>query len=34
LLAVSGKNPNDLSGNDYLDLAKKSGFKPRIEKLN
>jgi hypothetical protein len=34
LVAVSGKRPEELTGSDYLDLARKSGFKPRIEKLN
>ncbi len=34
LVAISGKKPEELTGQDYLDLAKKSGFKPRIEKLN
>ncbi|MDD3657069.1 MAG: quinate 5-dehydrogenase [Atribacterota bacterium] len=34
LVAVSGKRPEELTGLDYLDLARKSGFKPRIEKLN
>lgn len=34
LVAVSGRKPEELSGEDYLELAKKSGFKPRIEQLN
>lgn len=34
LVAISGKRPEDLKAEDYLDLAKKTGFKPRIEKLN
>jgi hypothetical protein len=34
LVAVSGKKPEDLKEEDYLDLARKTGFKPRIEKLN
>ncbi len=34
LVAVSGKKPEELTGQDYLDLAKKAGFKPRIEQLN
>ncbi|MFW6149079.1 MAG: quinate 5-dehydrogenase [Atribacterota bacterium] len=34
LAAVSGKRPEELKEQDYLDLAKKTGFKPRIEKLN
>ncbi len=34
LVAISGRKPEELSGEDYLELAKKSGFKPRIEQLN
>lgn len=34
LVAVSGKSPEQLTGQDYLNLAKRTGFKPRIEKLN
>lgn len=34
LVAISGKKPEELTGQDYLDLVKKTGFKPRIEKLN
>ncbi len=34
LVAISGKRPEDLKAEDYLDLAKKTGFKPRIEELN
>lgn len=34
LVAISGKNPEELTEQDYLDLARKTGFKPRIEKLN
>jgi hypothetical protein len=34
LVAISGKKPEELSEQDYLDLLKKTGFKPRIEKLN
>lgn len=34
LVAVSGKKPEELSGLDYLNLARRSGFKPRIEQLN
>ena len=34
LLAISGKKPEELKPQDYLELAKKSGFKPRIERLN
>jgi len=34
LVAVSGKKPEELKDNDYLELLKKIDFKPRIEKLN
>lgn len=34
LLAISGEKQEDLKEEDYLSLAKKTGFKPRIEKLN
>lgn len=34
LVAISGKKPEELGEQDYLDLLKKTGFKPRIEKLN
>lgn len=34
LVAISGKKPEELGEQDYLDLIKKTGFKPRIEKLN
>lgn len=34
LVAISGKRPEELTGEDYLELAKKSGFQPRIEQLN
>ncbi len=34
LVAISGKKPEELDEQDYLDLLKKTGFKPRIEKLN
>lgn len=34
LVAISGKTPDELSEQNYLDLAKKTGFKPRIERLN
>lgn len=34
LVAISGKKPEELTGEDYLELAKKSGFQPRIEQLN
>jgi hypothetical protein len=34
LVAISGKNPEELDDKDYLDLLKKIDFKPRIEKLN
>jgi len=34
LVAISGKKPEDLKEEDYLNLARKTGFKPRIEKLN
>ncbi len=34
LAAASGKNPEDLNEQNYLDLVKNSGFIPRIEKLN
>jgi hypothetical protein len=34
LVAISGRKPEELSGEDYLELAKKSGFKPRIVQLN
>ncbi len=34
LVAVSGKRPEELTGLDYLDLARRSGFKARIEQLN
>jgi hypothetical protein len=34
LVAISGKKPEDLKEEDYLYLARQTGFKPRIEKLN
>lgn len=34
LVAVSGKSPEELQPEDYLKLIEKTGFKPRIEKLN
>lgn len=34
LLTISGKKPEELTPQDYLELAKKSGFQPRIERLN
>ena len=34
LVAISGKKPEELGEQDYLDLLKKTGFKPRIERLN
>jgi len=34
LVAISGKKPEELGDQDYLDLLRKTGFKPRIEKLN
>ena len=34
LLAISGKTPEEMNGQDYLELARKTGFKPRIEQLN
>ena len=34
LVAVSGKAPEELEPDDYLELIEKIGFKPRIEKLN
>jgi len=34
LVAISGKSPEELQPEDYLKLIKKTGFKPRIEKLN
>lgn len=34
LVAISGKSPEELKPDDYLKLIEKTGFKPRIEKLN
>lgn len=34
LVAASGKNPDELSEGDYLELIKKLNFLPRIEHLN
>ena len=34
LVAISGKKPEELGDQDYLNLLRKTGFKPRIEKLN
>ncbi len=34
LVAISGKSPEELEPDDYLKLIEKTGFKPRIEKLN
>ena len=34
LAAISGKSPDELSPDDYMELIGKIGFKPRIEKLN
>ncbi|MBN2395427.1 MAG: quinate 5-dehydrogenase [Candidatus Atribacteria bacterium] len=34
LVAISGKTPDELSEQDYLDLVKKTRFQPRIERLN
>lgn len=34
LVAISGKSPEELEPEDYLKLIEKTGFKPRIEKLN
>ncbi|HER25193.1 MAG TPA: quinate 5-dehydrogenase [Candidatus Atribacteria bacterium] len=34
LVAISGKSPEELQPEDYLKLVEKTGFKPRIEKLN
>lgn len=34
LVAISGKSPEELQPEDYLKLIEKTGFKPRIEKLN
>jgi len=34
LVAISGKSPEELQAKDYLKLIEKTGFKPRIEKLN
>jgi hypothetical protein len=34
LVAISGKSPEELEPEDYLELIEKVGFKPRIEKLN
>jgi hypothetical protein len=34
LVAISGKSPEELQPEDYLELIEKVGFKPRIEKLN
>ena len=34
LAAVSGKSPDELLPDDYMELIRKIGFKPRIEKLN
>jgi hypothetical protein len=34
LVAISGKSPEELQSEDYLKLIEKTGFKPRIEKLN
>jgi len=33
LVAISGKKPEELGEEDYRELLKKTGFKPRIEKL-
>ena len=34
LVVISGKSPEELQPEDYLKLIEKTGFKPRIEKLN
>jgi len=34
LVAISRKSPEELQPEDYLKLIEKTGFKPRIEKLN
>ena len=34
LAAISGKSPEELQPEDYLKLIEKTGFKPRVEKLN
>ncbi len=34
LVAISGKSPEELQPENYLKLIEKTGFKPRIEKLN
>jgi hypothetical protein len=34
LVAISGKRPEELDDEDYLNLLRKIDFKPRIEKLN
>lgn len=34
LVAVSGKRPEELNGDDYLRLIRDVGFAPRIEQLN
>ncbi len=34
LVAISGKHPEELKAEDYLELVEKLEFKPRIERLN
>lgn len=34
LVAISGKKPEEIDEKGYLDLLRKTAFKPRIEKLN
>jgi len=34
LVAISGRRPEDLTPQDYLDLMRRVGFKPRVEILN
>ncbi|MDD3840485.1 MAG: quinate 5-dehydrogenase [Clostridia bacterium] len=34
LVALSGKKPEELTADDYIDLLRKIDFKPRIERLN
>ncbi len=34
LLAISGRRPEDLTPQDYLDLMRRVGFNPRVEILN
>jgi len=34
LVAVSGRRPEDLTPSDYLDLMRRAGFAPRVERLS